>query len=230
MTHASSPMSRQHTRYLEPMPLQNRVTPFGNLITDSARGAWMGNRGVLHDINRKLTGRRWTTLNWIICSLSFKKRHRKVMSPGRYSELFFLDEATALAAGHRPCFECRRADAVAFRRAWTDAFGVRRPTADAMDRMIHPERKQPPCQRPRISDAASLPDGAFLFQDHAPDTALLVLHRHLWRWTPTGYEAPVAASGQAGTLVTPPTSVAVLLAGYSVQIHSSAHGETGLVI
>jgi len=95
--------------------LQNRVTPFGDIVATPARGAWMGNRGVLHGSDRTLSRRRWTTRAWITCRLEFKDRHRRVMTPGRYTELFFLDEATALAAGHRPCGECRRHDFDRFR-------------------------------------------------------------------------------------------------------------------
>src|SRR5579884_3965447 len=90
-----------------PMPRQNRVTPFGEIITTSERGTFMGNRGVLHDAEGRI-GRAWQVKRWLVCVLEFRGRHRMVMTPGRYTELFFLDEATALAAGHRPCFECRR--------------------------------------------------------------------------------------------------------------------------
>jgi len=212
------------------MPLQNRVTPFGTLIADPARGAWMGNRGILHDANRQLTGRRWTTLGWVICVLSFKDRHRTLMSPGRHTELFFLDEATAMAAGHRPCFECRRADAVAFRAAWAKAFGGGSPNANAMNRIVHPERKLPIEQRPRVDDASALPDGAFLVLDHAPTVALLVCGGRLWPWSPAGYGTPIPADGQSGTLLTPLSTVAVLGAGYPVQVHPTAQADGDLGI
>ncbi len=205
------------------VPLQNRATPFGDIVSDPARGAWMGNRGCLHDDRRRLTRRRWTTTAWIVCRLSFKGRQRRLMAPGRYTELFFLDEATAFAAGHRPCFECRRADALAFRAAWGTAFPGGGPAAGDMDRALHPERKCPPAERPSVADAAALPDGAFLFRSDEPDAALLAARGALWRWTPAGYREPRDARGRSGILLTPPGTVAVLAAGYPVQIDPSAN-------
>ncbi len=105
-----------------PTPLQNRVTPFGEIIATPERGMWMGNRGgCFHDAEQRLTASRWVNTHWITCRLEFKGWHREVMQPRRYTELFFLDEATAFAAGHRPCFECRRHDAKAFQSAWVAA-------------------------------------------------------------------------------------------------------------
>src|SRR5919201_7096583 len=122
------------------MPLQNRVTPFGELIATPARGTLMGNRGCLHDATRRIR-RPFAVKRWIICLLEFKGRHRKVMTPGQYTELFFLDEATALAAGHRPCAECQRARYTLFRRHWAAANGRRQPpSADEMDSVLHTER------------------------------------------------------------------------------------------
>src|SRR6476646_8354138 len=122
------------------MPLQNRVTPFGELIASPARGTLLGNRGGrIHDDERKLTARRWTSKQWICCQLDFNNRHRKVWGDG-YTELFFLDEVTALAAGHRPCFECRRADAKAFAEKWAEAWGGGIPYAPEMDEVLHAER------------------------------------------------------------------------------------------
>jgi hypothetical protein len=100
------------------MPLQNRVNPYGEIVANASRGAWMGNRGCLHGANRQLTSKRWTRKAWVICELSFHGRHRDVMAPGSYTELFFLDEATALAAGHRPCGTCRKAASKDFVAAW----------------------------------------------------------------------------------------------------------------
>ena len=115
------------------MPLQNRVTPFGAIVATPERGTMVGNRGVLHDDERRLV-RPWRLRRWICCVLEFKGIRRTVMSPRRWTELFFLDEATAFAAGHRPCFECRRASALAYQAAWARAFGLRElPKADAMD-------------------------------------------------------------------------------------------------
>jgi len=204
------------------MPLQNRVTPFGTLIATTSRGAWMGNRGILHDANGNLTGRRWTTLGWVICRLSFKERHRNVMSPGRYTELFFLDEATALAAGHRPCFECRRADAMRFRAAWQKAFGVENIGADDMNRAVHPERKRPIASRPVVDDAARLPDGAIIAPLDEPDSAWLIRNNVMMRWSSDGYSDPRPASRCHASLLTPPSTIAVLSAGFAPQIHASA--------
>jgi len=115
--------------------LQNRVTPFGEIVATPARGLSMGNRGILHDDRRRLGRRRWTHKAWICCVTEFRGRRRQVMAPGRYTELFFLDEAVALAAGHRPCFECRRAAANAFAACWGGE-----PRAPDMDRVLHAER------------------------------------------------------------------------------------------
>ena len=207
------------------MPLQNRVTPFGRIVASPARGAWMGNRGCLHDDRQRLTRRRWTTMAWIVCRLSFKSRRRQLMMPGRYTELFFLDEATALAAGHRPCFECRRADALAFRAAWRAAFPGGSAAAGDMDRTLHPERTCPPVERPAVADATTLPDGAFIFSAEEPEAALLVAGGALWRWTPEGYRDPCDASGRSGNLLTPLRTVAVLAAGYPVHIDRSARSR-----
>ncbi|HEY9058475.1 MAG TPA: hypothetical protein VIN77_15095, partial [Aurantimonas sp.] len=123
------------------MPLQNRVTPLGEIIADPARGTLMGNRGILHDGNRELGRSRWKHKAWIACTLAFRGRKRTPMTPGRYTELFFLDEATALAGGHRPCAECRRADFNAYRTAWATAHCLDAPpTAKAMDDMLHAHR------------------------------------------------------------------------------------------
>jgi len=204
------------------MPLQNRVTPFSDLIATEARGAWMGNRGILHDADGRLTGRRWTTLGWVTCTLSFKGRQRKVMSPGRYTELFFLDEATALAAGHRPCFECRRADALKFRAAWQRAFGVETISADTMNRAVHPERKCPVHARPVTEDASRLSDGAMIAPVDHPDSAWLIRNKMMMRWSPHGYGEPRPAMQCRATLLTPPSTIAVLSAGYAPQLHETA--------
>src|SRR5215510_5847359 len=124
------------------MPLQNRVTPEGEIIATRHRGLMMGNRGgAFHLPDKTLAPRRWATRQWIACVLEFKGRHREVMQPNRYTELFFLDEATALAAGHRPCFECRRADAERFADLWAKIQnGDERARAPAMDEVLHAER------------------------------------------------------------------------------------------
>lgn len=144
------------------------------------------------------------------------------MTPGRYTELFFLDEATALAAGHRPCFECRRDDYFAFRAAWSEAFPGCAAKAGDMDRVLDPERICPPAKRPVVADAAALPDGAFIYRPGKQETALLVADGALWRWTPAGYCEPQDSRGRSGILLTPRATVEVLKAGYCVQIDSSA--------
>src|SRR5205814_2777553 len=124
------------------MPLQNRVTPFGEIVAVPARGTFMGNRGRLHDAQQRLTRSRWHLKAWIICVLEFEGRHRTVMAPNRYTELFFLDEATALAAGHRPCFECQRRRYNEFRAAWAagNLHGPSPVTAGEIDERLHADR------------------------------------------------------------------------------------------
>ena len=202
------------------MPLQNRVDPFGELFADPARGTFMGNRGGrFHTEARTLTARRWASRQWICCVLAFKGRHRDVW--GRfYTELFFLDEPTALAAGHRPCFECRRRDAEVFADHWRQAHGLRdRPRAAEMDRVLHPERLQGRAKRQHRWAIDGLPDGAFLVLDNA---AFAVRRNALLRWTPTGYAAPVLRPrGVTIDVLTPPAILAVLSAGYRPQWHPS---------
>jgi hypothetical protein len=199
------------------MPLQNRVTPFGDLIADPARGLVYGNRGCLHDaagrIRRHHNGRRW-----IACRLRFKDWHRApLLQPGRFTELFFLDEATAFAAGHRPCALCRREDYNRF-LALVDAQG-----ADAIDARLHAERG-------RRHAADELPDGAFVERDRE---AWLVYGAELLRWTPAGYAERVARPGGSSTVITPPTLVAVLRAGWSGAVpllHGSVEAGAGLPV
>jgi hypothetical protein len=210
-------------------PLQNRVDPFGGVHAVTARGALMGNRGgCLHDDRRQLGRRRWASKRWIACVLAFKERHRTVMAPGRYTELFFLDEATALAAGHRPCFECRRQDAEAFAAAWARACNLaQRPRADAMDIRLHTERglsKGVTAPAPRVRPA-TLPHGTMvaLRQQGAAPAAWLVSNGMLRQWSFGGYTnaLPIAAI-DAADLITAPAVVAVLQAGYRAGLHPSA--------
>jgi len=139
------------------MPLRNRVTPFGDLVAVPDRGALMGNRGVLHDDERRIVrfsqGRRW-----IACLTDVKGRRRPLMTPGRYTELFFLDEATALAAGHRPCWECRRADALRFRDAWARAAGADPATARPARAGAAGWRSSPRARSSRRSPPATGPE------------------------------------------------------------------------
>jgi hypothetical protein len=203
------------------MPLQNRVTPFGKLIAVPARGTLFGNRGGrFHTDARTLTARRWASRQWICCVLDFKGRQRDVW--GRfYTELFFLDEPTALAAGHRPCFECRRQDAEAFAEHWRVARGLRRrPYAFEMDEVLHSERLRGRAKRLHRRNIDALPDGAFVALG---EDAFVVRGDRILRWTPHGYDAekPRPRGGTVDVL-TPPAILAVLTAGYEPRWHPSA--------
>ncbi len=195
------------------MPLQNRVTPFADLTAVPARGLFMGNRGGrFHTDAKTLTARRWASPQWICCVLDFKGRHRDVW--GRfYTELFFLDEPTALAAGHRPCFECRRQDALAFAETWRDAEGLRaRPRAGEMDNVLHRERLRGRAKRLHRRPIETLPDGAFVALEEG---AFAVRGDTLLRWTPDGYHGrKQRPRGLTVDVLTPPAIVAVLSAGY----------------
>ena len=194
--------------------LQNRVTPFGEIVAAPGRGLVMGNRGVLHDDNRRLGRRRWTHKAWICCLTAFRGRKRRVMAPGRYTELFFLDEAVALAAGHRPCFECRRDAARAYAACWGGS-----PRAGEMDRALHAERLDGSRKRLHIREAAALPDGAFAALDGA---AWLVRGPLLLRYTPAGYDAAARRPVGAVETLTPPATLRALKAGYAPLLHPSA--------
>ena len=206
-----------------PSPLQNRVTPEGAFEAVAARGLFTGNRGVLHDERYQMLPARWKHQNWIICALEFKGRWRRVMTPRRWTELFFLDEAVALAAGHRPCGECRRA---AY-NAWMDAMAagrrIARPAAKDLDRMLHAERAIPGARAQRRHHARleDLPDGAFVATEATGPA--LVLGDRLLPWSHAGYGAPKPRPQGATMLLTPPTSVAALRAGFAPVLHASAH-------
>jgi hypothetical protein len=203
------------------MPLQNRVSPFGDLFASSARGSLMGNRGGrFHSDARTLTARRWASRQWICCVLDFKGRRRDVW--GRfYTELFFLDEPTALAAGHRPCFECRRAEAEAFAETWRVARRLRtRPKADDMDDVLHGERLLGRGKRVHRRKIDELPEGAFVVLE---GEAFAVRGKMLLRWTPEGYAArKPRPRGIMVDVLTPPAILAVLSAGYKPRWHPSA--------
>ena len=189
------------------MPLRNRVTPLGELIETPARGLVFGNRGRLHDDERRIR-RNHDGRRWIACRLEFRGRRREPMPPGRYTGLFFLDDATALAAGHRPCAECRNADY----RSFLALAGA--PDADELDRRLHAERLGDGVAGRRLHErhARQIPDGAFVLLDGAP---WLVLGDALLRWTPGGYAEPRRRpSGRVG-VVTPPTSLDILAAGWN---------------
>ena len=203
------------------MPLQNRVNPFGELSAVPARGLFLGNRGRrFHTAAKTLTARRWASRQWICCLLDFKGRQRDVW--GRfYTELFFLDEVTAFAAGHRPCFECRRKNVEAFAEAWREAHGLRaRAKAPEMDEVLHRERLHGRAKRVHRRNIGDLPDGAFVALE---DGAFTVRSDALLRWTPEGYGArKKRPRGIAVDVLTPPAMLAALSAGYKPQWHFSA--------
>jgi hypothetical protein len=196
------------------MPLRNRVTPLGELIPAPARGLVYGNRGCLHDAGGHIR-RRYAVRRWIACRLEFKGWQRgPMMQPGKFTELFFLDEATAFAAGHRPCALCRREDYDRFGAIWAGLHGGAA-GADAIDLRLHGERVDPHTRghRPHAAPYASLPDAAFVLCDGDP---YLVLGERLLLWSPSGYAGrrPRPAQGTA-TVITPPSLVEVLRAGWA---------------
>ena len=197
------------------MTLPNRVTPFGVLEADPARGSLMGNRGCLVNAQGELV-RRWQLERWIACVLEFKGRRRHpLMAPGRYTELFFLDEATACAAGHRPCHECRRADAEAFADAWrvTHRRDRRLPEIDAR---LHRERT---LGAYRQAACAELPPGTMVSLE---GRAWLVTDDGLRAWTHAGYTDRRLRPREAVTVLTPPSIVAAMHAGWRPEVHPSA--------
>jgi len=199
--------------------LQNRVTPFGALIATPARGTMYGNRGgKFHRDDRTLGARRWASRQWICCVLQFKNRHHPVWRD-RYTALFFLDEVTALAAGHRPCFECRRRDAQAFAEKWAQAKGGEIPRAPQMDIVLQKERLEGREKRTHEMSIDDLPDGAFVAMD---GDAYAVRGAHLLRWSENGYTERIARARGAVAVLTPRSIVAVLSAGYAPQWHPSA--------
>jgi hypothetical protein len=195
------------------MPLQNRVTPFSELVADPARGLVYGNRGCLHDADGRIR-RRYNGKRWIACLLEFGGRHRPALQqPGRYTELFFLDEATAFAAGHRPCAECRREDYDRFGEIWR-GLHPGQIGADAIDAQLHGERVETDSRAQRRHQAAleDLPDGTFVLRDGEP---FLVIGAELLRWTAAGYAGRVPRPAREdATVLTPPSLVAVLRAGW----------------
>jgi hypothetical protein len=206
------------------MPRQNRVTPFSSIVAVSARGTLTGNRGCLHDdqqnIRRQCHGERW-----IICLLDFKGRKRNLMTPGHYTELFFLDEATALAAGHRPCAECQRERFTRFRDLWATAnpelAATSRPAATVLDAAIHRERTAPIAHDSgSCTSIENMPDGVFVTDDGR--TAYLIMAGGLRRWSPRGYEVATAPLQYPLRVLTPASVVRTLAAGYSADIHRSA--------
>jgi hypothetical protein len=195
------------------MPLQNRATPLGELIADPGRGLVYGNRGCLHDETGRIR-RRYNGKRWIACRLQYRGWQRgPLLQPGRFTELFFLDEATAFAAGHRPCALCRREDYDRLVAIWRELHPGQIGAA-AIDAQLHAERVAPDsrAQLRREAPIDELPDGAFVLRDEEP---CLVLGAHLLGWTAAGYVArrPRPARGKA-LLITPPSLVSVLRAAW----------------
>lgn len=173
----------------------------------------MGNRGILHDDTRRLQ-RRWAHKTWIICVLDFKDRHRQVMTPHRYTELFFFDEAAAIAAGHRPCFECRRRAALEWQSRWP---GDVKPRAGAMDRVLHAQRTS--ADRDWRSRKNDLPDGTFILFENQPH---LIADGKVYPWQWSGYGPPRSLPATiVVSVLTPPASVHVLENGYKPILHPS---------
>lgn len=200
------------------MPLQNRVTPFGDLVAVEGRGLVLGNRGILHDDQRTIV-RPWQVRRWIACRLQWKGIRRTVMRPHSYTELFFLDEATALGAGHRPCAECRSADYRRFKGLWRMCFGDP-VSADIMDDVLHPQRiekRRKVTYRDHIDD---LPDGTLVALDGG---AWLVRGDELLAWSDRGYDKRrPRPNGIDVDVLTPRSIVAVIRAGYTPEVHPSA--------
>lgn len=217
---AGTPASR-------PSPLQNRVLPTGEIVAVPERGLLMGNRGCLHTAGRELGVSRWRSKMWISCVLKWGDIRRDVMKPGRWTALFFLDEATALSAGHRPCGYCRYADHLAFGTAWQQAAGLaERPKAAWMDVQLHAERVDR--RRRKLTNPAvlaSLPDGAMV---RTQQTIALVAGGRLLPWSLTGYGRPTALDPSATVeVLTPPSVLGAIEHGYRPLVHPSA-GRTSM--
>jgi hypothetical protein len=204
------------------VPTRNRVTPSGELIAVADRGLLWGNRGRLHDQDGNLV-RYSTGRAWIICVLEFKGRRRQLWAPGRLTELFFLDEATGLAAGHRPCGECRARAHRAFKKAWAGAHPGEEASAPAIDAHLHADRLiRPGVRRTYPARLADLPDGAMVDFNDRP---WLVYHGRLLAWSASGYQAwPARPPATPLTVITPRATVATLAGGYRPVLHPSAGG------
>ncbi|QDL97026.1 hypothetical protein FLL57_06785 [Rhodopseudomonas palustris] len=221
------------------MPLQNRVTPFGDIVAVASRGLFTGNRGIIHDpATRTLLKRRWSSPAWITCTCDFRGRRRDVMATRSWTELFFLDEATALAAGHRPCYYCRRTDANAFAAAWARGNGLEQVSARQIDATLHRERLDRRAKRlhPLPCPIGELPDGAMVADAKRDDaggrdlafagTAYLSTRGGFLRWSFEGYQPAevVVIDGLQDRLVllTPPSTLRALEAGYQPALHPTA--------
>jgi hypothetical protein len=202
------------------MPLQNRVTPSGEIIATPHRGMFTGNRGIIHDPATKTLNRRWASKAWLTCVCEFRGRRREVMAGRSWTELFFLDEATALSAGHRPCFYCRRDDANAFRAAWEAGNGVAGMLARDIDAVLHRERLEGGKKRRHDlpTPIGQLPDGAMVA---LADESYLIAQGRALKWSPAGYRN-IENGLQGAMLLTPPSTLRALSAGYRAVLHPSA--------
>ncbi len=205
------------------MPFQNRVDPFGTIAAVADRGTMMGNRGGrIHRPDQTLSRRQWASKAWIICVTEFKNRQRpNMMMPNSYTELFFLDEATAMAAGHRPCYECRRADANRFADCWRQGHDISEIVrAGMMDDRLHEERRVS-CRTkiPLKTHAGRLPDGAMIVLDNKP---WLVCRGGILEWSFAGYGKVRTIPDEPVEVLTPPSTLKTLVAGYTVALHPSA--------
>ena len=203
------------------MPLQNRVTPTGDIIATPHRGLFTGNRGIIHDpATKTLLNKRWSSPAWITCLCEFRGWRRPVMARRSWTELFFLDEATAFAAGHRPCFFCRRDDANRFRSCWEEGNGVKGIRAREMDNVLHRERLERGSKRlhalPMPVD--QLPDGAMVQRD---EESFLIVQGRALQWSMAGYGGMGGPVDNA-LLLTPPSTLRALCAGYRPVLHPSA--------
>lgn len=197
------------------MPLQNRVNPWGEIVAVPGRGTLMGNRGVLHDDCRRIV-RPWQVKRWIACVLDFKGVRRSVMTPRTWTELFFLDEATAFAAGHRPCAYCRNSEYKRFRSLWESHFG-KVANVDAIDAALHAERVDGRKKRTWRSNIAALPDGTYVVVE---GTARILWRGRLAAWTDAGYAGPVRAPARLEVdVLTPRSIVALYESGYIPAVH-----------
>lgn len=212
------------------MPYQNRVNPYGQLVATAARGTLMGNRGCLHD-QADHPRRQYAVRRWIICVFDFKGQQREPMPPGQYTSLFFLDEVTALAAGHRPCAECQRERFVAFCRYWgaanAESTGGLAPGADAIDAMLHAERisthfyQRDKVKQTYTEQLGDLPDGTMVELD-ASGSSYLVLGNALVPWSFEGYGQPITRPAMTVKVLTPRSTVRAIAQGYAPGIHMSA--------
>ncbi len=207
------------------MPLQNRVMPDGEIVALPQKGMFMGNRGIIHDpASKTLLPRRWTSKAWIICLCQYKGAHREVMARHSWTELFFLDEATGLAAGHRPCFYCRRDSAIRFSQAWAQGNGAGNIRAPIIDAVLHAERLDGKAKRvqPVEQPFSHFPTGTMFA---AKQAFYATVDGRTMRWTPDGYRRNVLPAGRVD-LLTPPSTIRALATGYRPALHPSAFEDT----